>query len=1225
MIKTKRLISTLLTVCLLIGSLSGLFTVNLFAAEPTSTPTVDLSSIDYLKEVYYTEEQKLATMEMRFEKGDYQLWVNSYTGEVALVNTKTGEKLFTNPHNVGLSSAADSVKAELLSQIIIEYTGNSLSGVQTFTSYTDAALNNQIKVKSIKNGIRVEYTLGREETKYLVPRMITKDRFETMVLEPARKGIEEKYAALAESNPDVWTPSRVQSNITFDFNKIVNYYTLNDPADPKFASDRALAELYNQIPIISKVGAIYTIVDSIKPAELIALEETIKTFCPDYTFEELEIDHNETEYVNEDQNPAVFKLSLEYTIDELGLSVTLPANGIRFDESLYQLSSMKFLPYMGASLYSNSDTLKLPNTGYTFLPDGSGAIFRFEDLAASTQTIGGKIYGHDYAYHTIAGAKYQETLRMPVYGLVRDNIYNYVLDEATGTYSIVQNENPTSSGFFAIIEEGDALSEIRSYHMGGRGEYHTVQVTVNPRPSDSYNVADAISVGQSKSWTVVSDRKYVGNYKVRYMLLTDDSIAAEKGIENTYSADYLGMAKAYRDYLTSPFSTGTQNEAVENQKSVLNRLDSDKIESEIPLYIETFGAMETVEKILSIPVNVMTPLTTFEHIEQIYNDLSQESVGITNINFKLTGYANGGLYSTVPYKLKWEKAVGGSKGFEALMSFASGVNSASLTDGKNIGIFPDFDFANVMMDDMTDGFTLNKHAVKTIDDRYTTKRTYSATYQTLTSDGSLVVSPAYFSRFYNKLATNYLKYSLKNDGSDLGISVSTLGTDLNSDFDEDEPYNREDSKQFLIDSFKSLSDTYGSVMTYGGNAYTWQYVDYILGLPIDGSRYLASSNSVPFTGIVLHGFMQYTGKPINMEGNIQYGLLKAIENGASLYFILTYDNATKLKEDYYYSQYYSVRYDTCAGSYNEEGVFESGDLVEVYHSLNDVTKDLQDKLIIDHELLVGQRVPDAEEVEADLKAEEEAKKLAEEQAIADAAAKLRAELLEARVSAVKTAKTAVDTATNRLPKEATFNVTLNSIARQVQIIKDRQAELEKLEEGADRTIPEKAIENATKEITRLYNNFLTAYNFIKQSDATVQDKVRIVETAVEYFKTSGIYSQQFIDDAAQFVPQIHEVAEEMKAVIDSANSYHERLIAATDGIIVVDDGNEGEGDEDGKPVINERYLVDDGSIVAVTYGEEGDAYRTFLLNYNYYTVSVEYNGTTYEIERYGFVAIDPKA
>ena len=1216
--KMKKLISTLLTVCMLFGAMTGLFTFEVFAANEEEEE-IDWSEVDFTTEAYYTADEKLATMEKRFEKGDYQIWVHKYTGEVAVVNTATGEKLFTNPYDVGLSKSTASVKAELLSQILIEYTGNEIPGVQKFTSFSDAACNGQVKIKSIKNGVRVEYTIGREETKYLVPRLIERERFETLIREPMRQ---------------VWETLKDSSNanerkIANDLNKYFGrfdrdlevFYVCQDPEE--FAdSPLKLSGLYRDFPITATLGAVYSFDAFAGIAEIEKIEGYIKTYCPAYTYEEMDYDHERTQYISADQNPAVFKMALEYTLDELGLSVTLPANGIRFDESLYQLSNVTILPYMGAGMYS---TESLANTGYTFLPDGSGAIFRFEDLAASGGTIGGSIYGQDYAYHTISSSKYQETLRMPVYGVVQDNLYSYRKNTTSGVYEIVENKKPTSSGFFAIIEEGDALAEIRSKHLGKTGEYHTVQVTVKPRPYDTYNVADAISVSNSSTWTVVSDRKYVGNYTIRYIMLADDAIAAEKGLDNTYSANYFGMAEAYRDYLTSPYSTGTQKEAVENQTSVLTRLDKNQVEKDIPLYLETFGALETVERVLSVPVNVMTPLTTFEDIQQIYKDLSQESVGIGNINFKLTGYANGGLYSTIPYKLDWEKAVGGKSGFEDLVAYANEINKMSATDGKNLGIYPDFDFANIKTVSSFDGFSLKNHAIKTIDDRYTGKRTYSATFQTYTSYGDLAVSPAYFSRFYNKLATKYLKFSSDETGSDLGISVTTLGTDLNSDFDEDEPYNREDSKQFTIEAVKALSDTYGKVMTTGGNAYTWQHVDYILDLPLDGSRYLSSSNSIPFTGIVLHGFLEYSGGAINMEGNIQYGILKAIENGASLYFILTYDNATKLKEDYYFSQYYSVRYDIWAGQYNEDGEFEAGDLVKIYKELNAVTNDLQTKLIIDHELLVGQRIPDADEVEADAKAEEEAKKLAEEQAAKEAEETFRRELLEARVSAISSANIAVSSAKNRVPRETSFKVTLSNINQKVELIAKTQAALDALGADEDRSKLETQLENAKKEIERIYTNFMSYYIAIMQAKETVDDKARIVETAVEYFKTSGIYSQAFIDDTALLLDEMAAVVEEMNGIVATIQGYQDSILEVAKEYLAAEEDDEAEDEEnDGRAAINERYLLDDGSIVAVTYGEENEPYRTFILNYNYFTVSVEYNGETYELDRYGFVVIDHK-
>lgn len=127
---------------------------------------------------------------------------------------------------------------------------------------------------------------------------------------------------------------------------------------------------------------------------------------------------------------------------------------------------------------------------------------------------------------------------------------------------------------------------------------------------------------------------------------------------------------AYRDYLV--------------EKGDLTALTEDDVNDDIPLYLQTFGTLETVEKIMSIPVNVMTPLTSFENVKTIYDELAEN--GISNIKFRLTGYANGGMYSGIPYKLNWEKSVGGKKGYEDLVKYAN---------EKGFGVFPDFDFVYV--------------------------------------------------------------------------------------------------------------------------------------------------------------------------------------------------------------------------------------------------------------------------------------------------------------------------------------------------------------------------------------------------------------------------------------------------------------------------------------------------------------------------------------------------
>ena len=945
--KTKRIISLLLAVFTLMGSF--VITVGATDSEEkeyvyTSNTTNKKPTINYIAGTTIPEtegangvavntaDKKLATMDLKLAKDGYLLYIDAYSGEVAVVSETTGESLFTNPVNIGNSSSANTEdrRAQLMSQLVVSYQDLSTGTPYEFYSFEECADRGQIDVKNIKNGIRVEYTIGREEARMLVPGQIKKETFERKILAPLAVAVGEG---------------------TYKYRKIADWYRLYDPSttdDP--------TQMNKDYPITKKM-AVYVLDANITDPKKALLEQDIKTHCPEYSYEDLDADHMEAEYESEDKDPPRFKMALEYTLDEYGLTVRLPANGIRFNESLYQLEKIEVLPYMGAGAN--------PNPGYTFFPDGSGALFDFERIESLGMpvTIKGTIYGQDFAYHSIT-QKHEETVRYPVFGLVEtqtiktsttptptptptpdDSADGGVATAAATTTTTTKNEYEKDRGFVAIVEEGDALMDLYSFHAVKTDVYNTVKMSIFPRPKDTYNIADAISVGNNSTWTVVSSRKYTGNYKVRYILLTDPDVAAEKGIEEYYDCSYVGMAKAYRDYL--------------EDKGYLTRLSETDVKKDIPLYIETFGAIQTTKRVLSIPVTTMAPLTSFENIKTMYNDLSEK--GVTNVNFILNGYTDGGMSDpSIPYKLKWDDAVGGKDGFEDLLAYAK---------EKDFGIFPEVDFVFITGDKLFDGLSLKKHAVKTIDNRYTSKRVYSATKQTHISYFELAVSPAYFSRFYEKFTENYLEYD------PMGISVSTLGAYLNSDFDEDEPYNRGDAKDFTVEAFAYLDSKYDKVMTSGGNAFTWKYVDYIRDIALDSSRFAQSSAAVPFLGLVLHGYVQIAGSPINMEGNTDYALLKAIENGASLNFMLSYQNTNILKESEYFSQYYSVRYDIWFN-----------DVVAMYSELNSLLADVQTSVITDHQFIVGTRVPDADEILADAKADTEAAIKLEEE-LAEAATK----------------------------------------------------------------------------------------------------------------------------------------------------------------------------------------------------------------------------------------------
>ncbi len=1249
--KFKRIISILLAVLMLVSA----FTVVAAAEEAVTEdghvsepaegwktsnirPTVDYFTGEGIKEtvnsegkvtgyeangtkVIYTAEDKIANMDLRFVKDGYELYVDHYSGEVATRCVATGEILFSNPYTVGSDAgtkkdATDSIKTQLMSQLVVKYVDIASGDDNTYYSYEWASTRGQIIVRNIKNGIRVEYTIGREEARMLVPRHIEKNSFETKILNVMREAVQG------------------DANAEFMFRKLMAYYSENDPS--KQTSQTLIDEMHKAFPITKKM-AIYVLDNTTSTTEMAKIEQLIKTYCPDYSYEDLDDDHMLTEYESEDKNPPLFKMALEYSLDESGMTVRLPANGIRFNESLYQLYSIEILPYMGAGAKSNeTDSFAFDNSGYTFFPDGSGTLFDFgkiTDLGAST-TVTGKVYGQDFAYHTISGT-HQEILRYPVFGVVEKENLTLLgkpeIEEGEGegteggdevapaAEEIVETEPEYKTrGFVAIVEEGDALMELSSYHAVRTSPYNTVRMIVYPRPQDTYNVADAISVGQNDTWTVVSARKYTGNYKIRYIMLTDDEVAEEKGIAkgDYYECSYTGMAKAYREHLEA--------------EEILTRLTSENVSENLPLYIETFGAISSTKRILSIPVDVTIPLTSFDDIVTMQTELSDK--GIDNINFIMRGYTKGGMeWEKVPYNLKWEKAVKGEYDFEELLEYAK-------QEGFNV--LPDFDFVFSETNGWFDGLSLKKHAVKTIDNRYTSKREYSATKQTHVSYFELVLSPAYFSHFYEKFTENYLEYD------PMGISVSTLGSYLNSDFDEDEPYNREDSKNFTVQAFEHLAENYKKVATSGGNAYTWKYVDYITDIALDSSRYSQSAASVPFLGMVLHGYVEFAGTPVNMEGNIEYALLKAIENGASLKFILSYQNTDELKEWVLLSQYYSIRYDIWLE-----------DVVELYNEINTALKGVQTSVITRHEFVNGMRVPDNDELTNDIKNavdaaidNEYAIKDAETQAQIDAYREARNEIAnvvkELNDSQLETSRLNSLYNTSYLGNLKTIIGDGGDILAATDVIKaqqDKVAELKAAHEAAPTDEQKKTdYETAVAELELLYVDYNDRFTTLYSSATMYLDMV--ADLCAKYAKANGEYRELINSDEmlsaakkAELIAlidsvdkdliclgndaqnKIGEITAQINAAYDAVKALAGDALTAEKYEYVIG-AVESETEDTEKNTNTTVYPSDDNKIVYEEY-ENGTA---FILNFNNYSVMVEVEGVMYTLGAYGYIVLAAK-
>ncbi len=923
---TKRIftrsLSGFLALLTFVGLFASLSLLPVFAADDTSG-SEPKSFADKWNQYYThpdegadfsTEEKRVEAMgEAYYSNENFELYVDQITGEVALKDKTTGDLLFTNPYDVvehPISSAtangkkviAQTYKQRLLSQVHIYYVENGTT--KEYNSFKDAALLGQIKVKRLNGGVRVEYSIGEEESRTLVPRLISTVRFEEMILAQLRNNL--------PKNPDGSIASSV-------YERLQAWYMEKDPDDPTITPELR-EEMYSQFPI-TKEFAVMVFSETALKREVKLVESWIKQYCPKYTFEELDKDHRETKYTEKNIAPANFKMALEYYLTANGVEVRFPANGLTFDESNYELTSIEILQYMGAGLtYYN---------GYTFVPDGSGSITRFEDTTSYTSQ-GGKVYGQDYSYQEI-GSQNQQVFRLPVFGVVTDDNVQTGYDS-----SVLEDPKDRATGYVAVVTEGDALTTITSVNGGKVYCYGSVYCSFNPRPKDTYNLAEAISVGGSAEYTVVSKRKYTGSFRINYIMLTDSEYTADDANAEAiaaatatgrkfYDTSYMGMAKAYRDYLEN--------------KGDIKKIETAK--ADIPLYVEVFGLTETDESILSIPVIVKKALTSFDDLKTIVEELGAAKSPITNLNFKLRGFTNGGMVQTVPTKVKFEKVVGGNSGFRDFLDYAV---------EKNIGVYPEFDFAYMEDSALFDGFSYRRDAVKTIDNRYITKRVYDAVLQSFSRTEKICISASVYRDFFSKFNKSMTKVL---DGRTTGISVGTLGSDLNSDFDEDEPYNREDSKGFTAEMLGQIKDNFGGkVMIDAGNAFAVPYASVVLNAPLDSSRFLSASQSVPFFGLVFHGYVELAGTPTNMAGDIKYETLKILENGATLYMMFSYQNVELLKEDPTLSQYYAISYeiwkDTLLSQYGEDGALVSEGL---YDRINNALKDVQTSRINDHQFV----------------------------------------------------------------------------------------------------------------------------------------------------------------------------------------------------------------------------------------------------------------------------------
>lgn len=485
--------------------------------------------------------------------------------------------------------------------------------------------------------------------------------------------------------------------------------------------------------------------------------------------------------------------------------------------------------------------------------------------------------------------KQAQTYRSKVYGIDYAMQPKEKVEYTAQTYMPVFGMKYEEGAFIGIIEEGETAATIEADIAGKINQYNNVCTSFNVLPNEQIKLPSLAAMNIIKAY----QQKFIsGKLQIRYQFLEKEK------------ANYTGMATAYREYLIET-----------------NQLTKQEI-TDTPFVVELLGAIEVDKNLAGIPYKGMEALTTYKEALSITQELLNNEV--KNLAIKYTGMANGGISHTVPNKIKLEDCLGGEKEFKKLQSYAN---------DQGVEIYPEFDIQYVHQNILFDNFKAVQDGARRIDKQMAKKVFFS--YVTYQQDKNKEPIELVTFDYMNELTSDLIKAIQQKQIQ--GVSISNIGKDLSSDFNEKLNVDRQQGKEEVKKQLQKINEGNIKLMASGVNAYTLPYVDLITDLPLTSNHYNILDEEIPFMQIVLHGYIPYTGGAINLTQDYEQTLLKIIETGSGIQFTWI-GGENYLLKDTDYSEYYSTSYKDWIG-----------EAIAFYNRINEELGDTYNQTIIGHE------------------------------------------------------------------------------------------------------------------------------------------------------------------------------------------------------------------------------------------------------------------------------------
>lgn len=339
----------------------------------------DLSSYEYEEGTEFSpiSESKADVdgMVLAQENENLKLYVNTESGEVAVVDKRNGQITYSNPVHADEDGIANETnKNYLKSQIILDYF-NTERIVGTYDSYSYCTQRGQLETEAIEGGIRFIYTLGdlTSETG-IVPQYISQDTLNDVMSKLSEKDAKFVGKKFKESNVAEGYMEMLESTV-------------------KGASQlRKLNQYFEE--------AGFTEEDYIREMEGSGVEGVI---------------------------PMSFVIPLEYRLKEEALEVSVPMSGVQ-ENGGGAVFRIQLLRYMAAA---DKD-----EEGYMLVPNGSGSLINFNNGKSTADIYSEYVYGIDPMSAEYTVLENTENVKMALFGIFRkdSSVFATIEDGASLAY-----------------------------------------------------------------------------------------------------------------------------------------------------------------------------------------------------------------------------------------------------------------------------------------------------------------------------------------------------------------------------------------------------------------------------------------------------------------------------------------------------------------------------------------------------------------------------------------------------------------------------------------------------------------------------------------------------------------------------------------------------------------------------------------------------------------------